>query len=136
MRIASLLVLLAGLAACNRGKPSNEVIRQSVVDHLAGRNLNIAMMDIKVAGVQYNGDKADATVVFTPKGGGPVPGMTIHYRMEQKNGRWEVVGTQDSGHATMNPNTPNPHGGGTPEPPTDPQGVMPSPEDLPPAHQK
>ena len=84
--------------------------------------------------IQFNGDKADATVLFVPKGGNPSQGMTLHYQMRQRSGRWEVVNTQDSGHAaSVAPGAANPHGGGAEGPaPDNPHGAMPSPNDLPP----
>jgi hypothetical protein len=142
VRIGSVLLLLALLTACNRGNQSKEAIRQGVLDHLAGRGLNIASMDIDIAAVQFNGDKADATVTFTPKGGSPSQGMTLRYQMQEKSGRWQVVGTQDSGHAgAVSPGAANPHGTNPPGnagPPdgANPHGAMPSPEDLPPTGKK
>ena len=136
VRISLVLLLLAGVAACNRGNQSKDAIRQGVLDHLAGRSLNIASMDIDVTAVQFNGDKADATVVFTPKGVSPSQGMTLRYQMQQKSGRWEVVGTQDSGHAGLTPGAANPHGESAPPQPSDPRDILPSPEDLPPAAKK
>jgi hypothetical protein len=64
--------------------------------------------------------------------------MTLHYQMQQKSGRWEVVGTQDSGHAaSAAPGAPNPHGeGSAPAPAGNPHGAMPSPSDLPPTGNK
>jgi len=99
------------------------------MDHLSGRSLNLAAMDVDVTSVQFNGDKADATVVFTPKGANPSQGMTLHYQMEQKSGRWGVVGTQDSGHAAS-------AAPGAPAPAGNPHGAMPSPSDLPPTGNK
>jgi hypothetical protein len=92
--------------------------------------------------VQFNGDKADATVTFTPKGASPSQGMTLHYQMQEKSGRWQVVGTQDSGHGgavspgTANPHGENPHGNAEPPAGANPHGAMPSPEDLPPTGKK
>jgi hypothetical protein len=138
VRTACIFLLSLGLAACNRGNQNSEAVRQAVLDHLAGRNLNIASMDINVTAVKFDGDKADATVTFVPKGGNVAQGMTIRYAMQQKGGKWEVVGTADSGHAgSTNPGTPNPHdasGGGAPG--GNPHGAMPSPEDLPPVGKK
>jgi ribosome-binding factor A len=135
VRLATIALLVAGLVACNRANRSNEAIRQGVLDHLAGRDLNVASMNIEVTSVQFNGDKADATVVFSPKGATAAQGMTLRYQMEQKSGRWQVVGTQDSGHAAIPPGAANPHGGAVPNAPS-PHGAMPSPEDLPPAGKK
>jgi hypothetical protein len=129
VRIGSILLLLAGLTACNRGNQSKDAVRQGVLDHLSGRSLNLEAMDVDVTSVQFDGDKAEATVVFTPKGGKPSQGMTLHYQMQEKSGRWGVVGTQDSGHATS-------AAPGAPAPASNPHGAMPSPSDLPPTGNK
>ena len=96
--------------------------------------MNVASMNVEVTSVQFNGNQADATVSFYPKGGNAAQGMTMRYQLEQKDGRWMVMGRKDAGAsphggAAMPPAAPgveNPHGG----------GKMPSPEDLPPAGQK
>ena len=128
------------LAGCNRGGgQSKDAVRLGVLDDLSGRkDLNIASMDVALNAVQFDGNKADATVTFAPKGAPAGQGMTMRYQLEQQGGRWVVVGRQDSGHAgSVAPGAANPHGGGeaTPENPhtTAGGGVrMPSPEDLPP----
>lgn len=128
-------LLLIG-AACSRGNQSKEAIRQGVLDHLKGSSLNLSAMDMDVTEVQFSGDNADATVTFKPKGMTVAQGMALHYRMQQKDGRWAVVGIQDSGHAgSVAQGAANPHGaGGLPD--GDPHGgaaaIMPSPDDLPP----
>ncbi|HLK49694.1 MAG TPA: hypothetical protein VKT49_16240 [Bryobacteraceae bacterium] len=139
MRIASVLLILLSAAACNRGGQNKDAVRQGVVDYLSGRkDLNIASMDVDVTAVQFDGNKADATVTFAPKGVSGAQGMTMRYQLEQQGGRWTVVGRQDSGHAgAVPPGAANPHGGGAvPEPEANPHGGggvrMPSPEDLPP----
>lgn len=127
-------MILLTLTACNRGNQSKEAVRQGVIDHLSNRNLNMGSMDIDVTSVQFNGDEANAMVVFTPKGAGASQGMTLRYRMQRKRDKWEVVSTEDSGHGGQAPaGTPNPHGAGAiPAPQDSPHGAMPSPEDLPP----
>lgn len=138
MRTGFVLALFLALTACNRGNQDTAAIRQGVLDHLSGRNLNVASMDIDIPAVQFNDDKADVTVVFRPKGATGSQGMTLRYQMQQAGGHWTVVSTQDSGHAaTPVPGTPNPHGGdGQPPATGSPHGAMPSPEDLPPAGKK
>ncbi len=138
VRTGLVLALFLALTACNRGNQDTTAIRQGVLDHLSGRSLNVAAMDIDIPSVQFNGDKADVTVVFKPKGVTGTQGMTLRYQMQRAGGKWTVVGTQDSGHAaTPAPGTPNPHGGdGQPPSGGNPHGAMPSPEDLPPAGHK
>jgi hypothetical protein len=120
------------LAGCNRGVQNKDAVRQGVLDHLAQRQMNVASMNVEVTSVQFNGNQADATVSFYPKGGNATQGMSMRYQLEQKDGRWVVMGRKDAGsspHGGMPPAAPgmeNPHGGGN----------MPSPEDLPPAGRK
>ena len=127
-------LLMVCLAGCNRGAHDKEAIRQGVLDHLAGVQLNVASMNVEVTSFQIDGNQAQATVSFSPKGGNAAQGMSMQYRLEQKGGRWVVVGRKDAGSSphgggAMPPAAPgaeNPHGG----------GKMPSPEDLPPAGRK
>ena len=134
VRTGFVLALVLALSACNRGNHDISAIRQGVLDHLSGRSLNIAAMDIDIPSVQYHDDKADVTVVFRPKGVAASQGMTLRYQMQQSGGRWAVINTQDSGHSgNVAPGTANPHGGGGQMPSgANPHGAMPAPEDLPP----
>ena len=121
------------LAGCNRGAQDKDAVRQGVLDHLTQVQLNVASMSVEVTSVQFNGDQAQATVTFTPKGGTAAQSMSMQYQMEKKGGRWSVVGRKDAG--------ASPHGGGVPAAPPGAEnphggGKMPSPEDLPPAGQK
>jgi hypothetical protein len=53
MRNACAVALLLLLAGCNRGSRDREAIRQGVIDHLAGTNVNVAAMDVDVTSVQF-----------------------------------------------------------------------------------
>jgi len=97
-------------------------------------------MDINLVSVKYNGDAADAVVSFAAKGTGAGQ-MQISYHLEQKDGKWKVVGRQDAnqhgGGAAAPGGAPagaDPHGGAGAVPGAG--GKMPAPEDLPPAGQK
>jgi hypothetical protein len=146
VRLISTLLLIVCLAACHRGNESKDAVRQGVLDYLATKGMTAAAMDINVADVKFNGDKADATVSFAAKGTGAGQ-MSIQYHLELKDGKWAVVGRGDAGQ----------HGGGQLPPGAAPQGgampggmaaphgsmaapatggKMPSPEDLPPAGKK
>lgn len=137
MRIALFLAPLLFFAGCNKGNPSNEAIRQGVLDHLKSTSVNVAAMDLDVTSVDFNGgDKADVIVTFKPKGGPAAAGMALHYRMQEQGGKWAVVGIQDSGHSgSTPPGMTNPHGGGA-EPAGNSHGDLPSLEDLPPTSKK
>ena len=103
-------------------------------------------MDINVVSVKFSGDAADAVVSFAAKGTGAGQ-MQISYHLEQKDGKWKVVGRQDAnqhGGGAMPPGGApqgaapagaDPHGGGAVAAPGA-GGKMPSPEDLPPAGKK
>jgi hypothetical protein len=147
MRILSALVLALCLAACNRGIQTKEAVRQGVMDHLKARNMS-GNMNVDVTSVQFNGNRAEATVSVVPKGGSTEQGMSIGYQLEQQGKKWVVVGRKDAGGmphggampaAGAMPGAENPHGSEMPasgaENPHG-SGKMPSPEDLPPAGKK
>ena len=134
--------LVVCLAACNRGNTNKEAVRQGVIDFVASRGLNIQGMNVSLTAVQFNGNRADATVEFTPKGGAPGSGMSMAYQLEQQGSKWVVTGRRDMG---------APHGGnaappGGASPGANPHGgmdaapgggaAMPSPHDLPPVKKK
>jgi hypothetical protein len=146
VRTVSTFLLIFCLAGCHRGVESNDAVRQGVLDYLATKSMTAAAMDITVSAVKFNGDKADATVSFAPKGTG-VGQMTIQYHLELKDNKWTVVGRQDAGQhgggqvppgsapqGGAMPGMDNPHGGGMAAPGAG--GKMPAPEDLPPAGKK
>lgn len=142
VRIASLLLVLLSLAACNRGTQSKDAVRRGVLDYLASKGLNMGGMNVDVTSVQFTGDRAEASVSITAKGvqGG---GMNPVYILEQKDGKWAVTGRKDTpgeaphGGGAMMPGAANPHGGAMPPAPDGGAGArMPSPNDLPPAKKK
>jgi hypothetical protein len=142
VRIASLLLVLLSLAACNRGNQSKDAVRQGVLDYLASKGLNMAGMNVEVTAVQFNGERAEASVSITAKGGAAGTGMAPVYVLEQKGGKWAVTGRKETGEAPHGaggaaPGGENPHGGAMPPgAAAGPGGKMPSPEDLPPAGKK
>lgn len=137
------------LIGCNRASQDKEAVRQAIMDHLKARGMNVAQMDVNVTAVQFNGDKAEATVAFAAKGAGPGQEMTLPYQLEKQGDKW-VAQVKSSGgmphggiapgaggampvpgaenpHGSMSaPSVPSPHGG----------AQMPSPESLPPAGTK
>jgi hypothetical protein len=138
VRISAVLLLIVSLAACNSAKKNNDAVRQGVIDYLTQKGLNVQGMDVAITNLELKGGQADATVSMTPKGASPAQGMSMKYHLEDKGGKWTVVGRQDTsssphGAGAMPPaaTSENPHGGGAPG--AAPSGKMPSPEDLPPA---
>jgi hypothetical protein len=134
VRIIAVLTATLTLAACHHG-PSNEAIRQAVIDRLnqPGLGLNLAAMDVKVSDVQVNGTEADATVALTLKDSKDAPAMTMKYHLKQEGSKWVVSGLSGSGgspHGGAMPPADGAHGGAASP---DATGKMPSPQDLPPA---
>jgi hypothetical protein len=132
--------LAALLAGCKNSTQNSDAVRQGVVEYLQKAGLNVAGMDIALAGVKFNGNRADARVDLSVKGTGKVA-MSRTYFLEQKDNKWVVVGKEDADqHGAMAPGAAaggeNPHAGGAiPSAPSG-GGKMPSPEDLPPAGKK
>jgi hypothetical protein len=144
VRFACAILLLAGLAACNRGNQSGNdaAVRQGVLDHLAQVGLNVGGMDVSFQSIEINGDKATAAVSITAKGGPAGSGMTSKYHLQMKDGKWAYVSRDDGsphgsgGPGAVAPGSPNPHAGGAIGGAPAAGGKMPSPEDLPPATRK
>jgi len=126
------LLLLAALVGCGRDTKNEQAVRQGVIDYLTGRQgLNVAAMNVEMKSVIFRENEADATVVFSPKGGGSGSGMTMRYTLELKGNRWVVKSRADSGQnphgGVQAPGMENPHGGtGSPD------GAAPG--QLPPGH--
>ena len=142
VRIISAVLLTLCLAACNRGIQNKDAVRQGIEDHLKARNIPV---EVSVTSVTFKGNRADAVVLVTPKGGNASQGMTMPYQLEQQGNKWVVVGRESGA---------NPHGGAMPMPGAgapggampgggmpaaqNPHGggQMPPPENLPPASKK
>ena len=142
MRIIWAVALVLCLAACNRGNTNKEAVRQGVIDFVAARGLNVQGMQVEVTAVQFNGNRADATIEFTPKGAVAGSGMSMQYQLEQQGSKWVVTGRKDMGAphgAGAVPNGApgeNPHGGTMAAPPPSGGSAMPAPQDLPPVKKK
>jgi hypothetical protein len=140
VRLATpILLSILAFTGCHKAAPSNDAVRQGVLDYLATKGMTAASMDINLKEVTFNGNAADATVTFAAKGN-PTAQMTMQYHLDLKDGKWAVTGRKDTaqhgaGAALPGAAAPggmgmtggaNPHGG----------GAMPAPEDLPPAGTK
>jgi hypothetical protein len=134
------------LAGCNRASLDKEAVRQGIVEHLKARSFDLAKMEVDLTTVKVNGDHADATVSFYPKGSSSAQGMSMNYQLERQNGKWSVVGRTDTGGTPHGggalpggamPGAASPPGGAMPGAASPPGGAaMPPPEDLPPAGKK
>jgi hypothetical protein len=143
VRKAALLLLISCLAACHHGIQTDDAVRQGVMDYFGNTmKLNLQAMDVKVDSVKFDGEKAQATVTVALKGN-TAPMMTTKYQLEQKSGKWVVTSRigDSSGHGTTMPGGAapggaSPHGGMAMPPSGAGGGMMPAPEDLPPAGKK
>ncbi|MGA2117849.1 MAG: hypothetical protein ABSH56_24230 [Bryobacteraceae bacterium] len=128
------LALILCLAACNRSNTDKEAVRQAIIDRVSKAGLNVGAMELTLRSVDFNGDKASATVSFAAKGSPASAGMSIQYQLERQSGKWMVVDHKDAGgspHGGAMPGGANPHGGMAPPTGGGPAS-MPSPQDLPP----
>ncbi len=92
------LAALIFLTGCARRNDTSEAVRQGVLDYLATRsNLNMAAMNVDVTTVSFRQDEADATVSFTAKGSPAAKGMSIHYTLTRKGGKWVVKDKPEGG---------------------------------------
>jgi len=143
--MAFLLAAALALIGCGGANQDRQAVHQGILDHLAEAGFSNQNMDINETSIQFNGDKAEAMVQIAPKGANPSQGMQMHYSLQNKGGRWTVVGRSDTGAGhggAIAPGSQNPHGGamlGGAMSGAAPAGAgqkMPSPEDLPPAGTK
>jgi hypothetical protein len=139
VRIGILLAAAIALIGCGGANQDRQAVHQGILDHLAQAGFSNQNMDVSETSIQFHGDKADAMVKIAPKGAGPAQAMQLRYSLQRNGSRWAVVGRPDtgSGHGTLAPGTPNPHGEAMPEGASPASGQkMPSPEDLPPARKR
>jgi hypothetical protein len=141
VRIVSALLAILCLAGCNRGVQNKEAVGQGIADYLKSKNMAV---DVEVTSVQFNGHQASAEVSISGKGA-PGQKMNMSYKLEQRDGKWTVVGRNENGPPHGGgampggaPGVENPHGSAMPMPegPSPSGAKMPSPENLPPAGAK
>ena len=87
--MSAVILLVLSLAACNRGVPSNEALRQGVIERMAQKN--VAGVDVALTSVKVNGNEADVVASITPKGGTAANAMSMPYHLQQQGGKWVVV---------------------------------------------
>jgi hypothetical protein len=95
---ASLAVLLACVAGCNRNAPPKSeepAIRAALQKYLASRTgLNLAAMDMTVKQISVTGNTAQARVEFKAKQSGE--GMEMTYNLERQGNDWVVKTSQNT----------------------------------------
>ncbi len=112
------------LAACNRAPENKDAVRQGIIEHLSkNTGLDLKAMDVDVNNVNFQGDKATATVSFKPKQS-PDAGMSMNYSLERQGTKWIVQKAAGS----------SGHGGAGTAPMTEPTPGAPAAGDLPAGH--
>ena len=112
------------LLGCKKDIQNKDAIRQAVADHLAKRP-DLMALDVRVDGVQFHNNEADALVYLEAKSGPAAGnGMQMRYSLERKGNQWVVKDRKNSGAAS-------PHGGAMQMPMPLPNGQTPA---LPPGH--
>ncbi len=109
--LAATLLLLAG--GCKKASNSNDEILAAVKRHLSERGtLNLAAFDTQIKQVTYQGDRAQAEVVFRVKNGQGA--MQLGYNLEKRNGAWTVVEAKPAGSNFMHPGLEQEQSGAAP----------------------
>jgi hypothetical protein len=100
---SAVILVISASAACRRSIDDPELVRQGVIDYLSKRsNLNVSAMNVVVANVSFQKNRADAEVTFTAKGSNPRRPMSMHYTLELQGDHWVVKDKAEAGQ--------NPHG--------------------------
>jgi hypothetical protein len=117
---AALAAAVLLLLSCGNNMNSKEKVQEAILERLkthAGLDMN--SLSMTTTAVRFDHNKAYATVSFHQKGDTDVHGgMVMTYTLENRAGKWNVVGVGDSSGHNLN---------GAPAPDT---------QELPPGHPK
>lgn len=94
----AILAAFVVLSACRDELKTKEKVQQAVVDRLQEHSgLDLKALDITTTDVQFDKNKAVATVAFRPKGDTSInSGMTMKYNLEERDGKWVVTGVNNA----------------------------------------
>jgi hypothetical protein len=86
------------LVACRDGLRTKEKVQQAVIERLESHSgLDLKALDVTTTDVNFDRNKATATVAFHPKGDASVnSGMTMKYNLEERDGKWVVTGVNNA----------------------------------------
>ncbi len=109
----TIFVAFVFLTACRDQLKTKEKVQEAVVERLKVHSgLDLKDLDVNTTDVQFEKNKATATVAFHPKGDMSVnSGMTMKYSLEERDGKWVVTGVNNSGGSPLSthpPVTPGP----------------------------
>lgn len=98
----SFCVLVLATAGCGRFRSGpqlerKEAVKAAIDAHLAKRRGQLALdqMNVEVKDVKFQGDRAEADVLFTSQSGGA--SMTMHYSLRREGDHWVVERGGSSG---------------------------------------
>jgi hypothetical protein len=96
------------LTACRDELKTKEKVQEAVVERLkAHSGLELKDLDVTTTDVQFDKNKATASVAFHPKGDMSVnSGMTMKYNLEERDGKWVVTGVNNSGGSPLTTHPP------------------------------
>jgi len=108
-RLSSLILLaFVFLTACRDELKTKEKVQEAVVERLKTHSgLELKDLDITTTDVQFDKNKAIATVAFHPKGDMSVnSGMSMKYNLEERAGKWVVTGVNSAGGSPLSTHPP------------------------------
>lgn len=95
---AAFLVVLVVLTSCRTSNQNKEEVEAAIQHRLqASTGLDLKSLDVTTTSVTFDRNLAYATVAFHPKNDPSiVNGMTMKYTLQNRDGKWTVVGVADS----------------------------------------
>lgn len=106
--ICTLLISLAFLCACRDRLKTKEKVQEAVIERLeAHSGLDLKALDVTTTDVNFEKNKATATVAFHPKGDPSInSGMTMKYTLEERDDKWVVTGVNSASGSAMGAHPP------------------------------
>ena len=106
--LCALLITFVFLTACRDKLKTKEKVQEAVVARLeAHSGLDLKALDVTTTDVNFENNKAIATVAFHPKGDPSInSGMTMKYTLEERDGKWIVTGVNNASGSALSPHPP------------------------------
>jgi hypothetical protein len=99
VRFLATAALLLTLAGCAKNIQTKEAVKEAIMSYLAARQdktgIVMSAMNVEVLNMNFQSDKAQATVAFNLKTG--EGGMQLGYDLEREGNKWVVKGVSSLG---------------------------------------
>jgi hypothetical protein len=107
-QFCTILAALVFLTGCRDELQTKEKVQQAVIDRLQEHSgLDLNSLDVTTTDVNFDKNKATATVAFHPKGDTSVNGgMTMKYNLEERDGKWVITGVNNAHGAALSGHPP------------------------------